>query len=107
MAEGAPVEGSIRWHSGTGKWQQNWFCLKTAPESGTGAPSLVYSKARSTPTLGSISLAVLHKVTPADGADVSGWKQGTALLLFLFYFILLFYIKINNQMAAGSKVPPF
>ncbi|ELR14412.1 RUN domain containing protein [Acanthamoeba castellanii str. Neff] len=74
MAEGAPVEGSIRWHSGTGKWQQNWFCLKTAPESGT-APSLVYSKARSTPTLGSISLAVLHKVTPADGADVSGWKQ--------------------------------
>jgi hypothetical protein len=91
MAEGAPVEGSIRWHSGTGKWQQNWFCLKTAPESATGAPSLVYSKARSTPPLGSISLAVLYKVTPADGADVSGWKQGTPFILVIILFYLLFY----------------
>ncbi len=106
MAEGAPVEGSIRWHSGTGKWQQNWFCLKTAPESGTGAPSLVYSKARSTPTLGSISLAVLHKVTPADGADVSGWKQGT---LYIIYYLCLFYLfiyqLINYQERSGRALP--
>jgi hypothetical protein len=68
-----PVHGTVKWHSGTGKWQDNWFTLNTAD----GAPSLVYAKAPNNPPLGSLSLSDLHKVTPTDGPEVPGWKKGS------------------------------
>jgi hypothetical protein len=90
------VEGSLRWHSGSGKWQQNWFVLVKAATATPGptsettaAPSLVYSKARGTPALGSIPLGRLHKALPADGDDVAGWKQGTRCIIFLKTIVMV------------------